>query len=262
MVEITMRHASPQSIGRTLARLGRSGPTPGDAGALPSREAIFDVLDRAGTPRTIEQVSEATGLHVNTVRNHLEVLHAAGRVERRREVPRGPGRPAFLFTVAPDAQDTRHRLVAELLSQLHESEAPARMRAAAARWAAAACGEGECPPHATPEDAVRGAVVVLGDLGFDARLDAVGDRVELRSCPYADLVAARPVICDIHAALLVEVLHTSHQPVRLRRLDVWARPGLCVAHLERPDREPDRVVYPTAVAAHDPTDPTARSSST
>lgn len=263
MVERVMRHASPQSIGRTLARLGRSGAAPGAGGGPPAREAIFDALARAGTPRTIEQISQATGLHANTVRTHLDVLHAAGRVERRRDTPRGPGRPAFAFAVAPDAQDMRHRLAAELLGQLHESEAPALMHAAAARWAAAACGDDECPPHATPDDAVRGAVVVLGDLGFDAHLDAVGDRIELRSCPYADLVGERPVICDIHAALLVEVLDASRQPVRLHRLDVWARPGLCVAHLERPDLEPDRVVYPApAAAAPDPPDPTARSTST
>ena len=51
-----------------------------------------------------------------------------------------------------------------------------------------------------------------------------------------------PVICDIHAELLGEVLARTTQPVTLASLDVFPRPGLCVAHLRRPDVDPEWTV--------------------
>ena len=62
------------------------------------------------------------------------------------------------------------------------------------------------------------------------------------ACPYAELVHEHPVICDIHAELLGEVLARTAQPVTLASLDVFPRPGLCVAHLHRPDVDPEWTV--------------------
>jgi hypothetical protein len=55
-------------------------------------------------------------------------------------------------------------------------------------------------------------------------------------------VHEHPVICDIHAELLGEVLARTTQPVTLASLDVFPRPGLCVAHLRRPDVDPEWTV--------------------
>jgi hypothetical protein len=70
----------------------------------------------------------------------------------------------------------------------------------------------------------------------------VGDAVYLGRCPYASLVQEYPVICDIHARALEQVLAGTGQPVGLRSLDVFPRPGVCVAHLRRDDVEPGRVI--------------------
>ena len=43
------------------------------------------------------------------------------------------------------------------------------------------------------------------------------------------------MICDIHAELLGELLSRSGQPVTLRCLEVFPRPGMCIARLNRPD---------------------------
>ncbi len=261
MVEIAMPVATPQAIGRTLARFGRvSGvASEADDAAPSSREAIFDLVERSAEPLTIEQICRLSGLHANTVRAHLEVLHAAGRVERTQEAPRGRGRPPWLYSVAPGARSARAELAETLLDQLRDAAARGLAEAAAERWAAAVRSEAKPSAHpATPDDAVRNAADALEDLGFDARVDGVGDRIELRGCPYAELVADRPVICDIHAALLGELLSDSGQPVALRRLDVGVRPGVCVARLNRPDLTPARTVTPPVAVARPP-EPTPRS---
>ena len=88
------------------------------------------------------------------------------------------------------------------------------------------------------------ATRVLTDFGFEAVRNPVGDEITLRACPYAELVHEHPVICDIHAELLGEVLARTTQPVTLASLDVFPRPGLCVAHLRRPDVDPEWTVEP------------------
>lgn len=281
-----MPGTAAQSIGTTLARLGRttSSPAAGDD-APTSREVIFDLVEAADEPMTIDGICRLTGLHANTVRTHLDVLHAAGRVTRRQSAARGPGRPPWAYAVAEGARSVRATLAAKLMLEL-DGAPPELVREAARRWAAAArlglaspgvpdatdpdatepdaaepgsaepVGPGAGPaddvdaatahrPAADPDEAVHRAAAALTELGFDARVDAVGDRIELRSCPYAALIADRPLICEIHAALLGELLAESGQPVTLRRLDIFARPGLCVAHLNRPDLVPARTVWAT-----------------
>jgi predicted ArsR family transcriptional regulator len=79
-------------------------------------------------------------------------------------------------------------------------------------------------------------------VGFEVEVSPVGDTVYLSGCPYAALVAEHPVICDIHANALEQVLAGTEQDVRLGALDIYPRPGVCVAHLKRDDTKPARVV--------------------
>jgi hypothetical protein len=50
------------------------------------------------------------------------------------------------------------------------------------------------------------------------------------------------VICDIHTALLSRLLAQTGQDVTVEAMDVWARPGMCVARLRRPDLVPSRTI--------------------
>lgn len=250
-----MPGTAAHSIGITLARLGTMQGSVAVDDPPTSREAIVELLHAADEPLTIERISRRSGLHANTVRTHLDVLQAAGRVTRRRRLAQGPGRPPWEYAVADDGRSLRARLAAQLVAELEDAP-PELVREVAQRWAnanaepgagaggpdAAASDSPAEPRAADPDEAVQQAAATLNDLGFDARVDAVGDRIELRSCPHAALVADRPMICDIHAALLGEVLAESGQPVTLRRLDVQARPGLCVAHLDRSDLVPARSI--------------------
>lgn len=241
------------SVGRALARIGAmrgSRPGPRVAGG-DSRSAVLAYIEGAEESVRVEQISAAVGLHPNTVRGHLDALLAAGRITRLSDQRTTRGRPHWLYSAT--ASVSIRELARALDAELDRASAPDVARLAAASWA-------EVGPDvmvaATPDEAVDRATQALADFGFVAERNPLGDQISLTMCPYADLVDEHPVICDIHARLLTEVLHRTGQPVALNHLDVFPRPDLCVAHLDRPDVDPARVVLPATSHVPDPT-PTA-----
>lgn len=232
-----MNRAAADTIGRTLARLGQMTARNASE-ADTSRENIWRILQEAPEPITVEGISEVTGLHVNTIRTHLEVLRAAGRVDRSRQVSDGRGRPKWLYSPAT-ANDPYHRLSQQLVAALEQADASG-IDEAAERWRSA--DHVITQEVATPDEAVAMAAASLEQLGFDVEVSPVGDVVYLSQCPYAALVAEHPVICDIHARAVEQVLAGTEQDVSLAALDVYPRPGVCVAHLRRSDTKPARVV--------------------
>lgn len=232
-----MNIAAADTIGRTLARLGQM-TTRANAEADTSRENISRILQEASAPMTVEDISELTGLHVNTIRTHLEVLRAGGKVERTRQPAAGRGRPKWLYAPAK-SKDPYQRLAGQLGKALESVDAETA-EAAAARWRGA--DRVAQQPVETPDEAVAVAAASLKQLGFEVEVSPVGDTVYLSGCPYAALVAEHPVICDIHANALEQVLAGTEQDVRLATLDIYPRPGVCVAHLKRDDTAPARVV--------------------
>jgi predicted ArsR family transcriptional regulator len=214
------------------------GPRPGPtASGGDSRAAVLEFIEAADDVVRVEQIAEAVGLHPNTVRGHLDALLAAGRITRVPDQRSTRGRPHWLYSGTASA--SIRELARALDSELDRASAPDVARLAAATWAEAGPDVG---PVDTVEAAVDQATRVLSDFGFEAVRNPVGDQITLRSCPYAELVHEHPVICDIHAELLGEVLARTSQPVTLASLDVFPRPGLCVAHLRRPDVDPEWTV--------------------
>jgi predicted ArsR family transcriptional regulator len=237
-----MTPASAAAIGRTLSRLGRSA---GSAQRPPhsSREAVYHVILGSRGAIPIDVICRETGLHANTVRPHLEVLLATGSIRRDAGPAEGRGRPPWHYSaVETPAQQERRSLGEALLEQLAEADSGQIAGAAAARWAGHLDAEHRHSPAHNIDEAVGNAADSLAGLGFEVSVTPAGDRIDLKGCPYADLVAERPVICDIHASLLQQFLDSSGQPVALERLDVWNAPGVCTAHLRRSDHEPYRTI--------------------
>ncbi|HZL81066.1 MAG TPA: hypothetical protein VFC06_03895, partial [Demequina sp.] len=81
----------------------------------------------------------------------------------------------------------------------------------------------------------------------------LGDSITIGTCPYASLIAEHPVICDIHTELLATVLNAAGQGVGVEAMDVWVKPTLCRARLDRPDISPARSI---TVSPADLTEPT------
>lgn len=203
------------------------------------RSRVLAAVDAARAPVTVDEISTTTGLHANTVRGHLEVLLAAGSVSRETAETGGRGRPRWLYRSAQGAASPFRFLAEALTAQLARTGSAGLAEEAAERWARAIP---DLPTADGPDEAVSEAVGALNRLGFSATASPVGDAIAVTTCPYADLVAENPVICDIHTALVGRLLGQTGQPVRVSAMEVWARPGVCVARLTRPDLEPARTI--------------------
>lgn len=242
-MNVIMNLAAADSIGRTLARLGQLGRIT-DPDVDTSRENILRIVAESETPCSVEDISGVTGLHANTIRTHLEVLRAAGRIERTRGNAAGRGRPRWLYSATESVNDPYHALSAELTTALTAAADPELAGQAAHRWRAA---DGVThDPVDSPDEAVALAADALVKLGFDVDVSPVGNAIYLGRCPYAALVVQHPIICDIHARALEQLLAGTGQDVELESMDVFPRPGVCVAHLRRRDLTPHRVVEGTA----------------
>ncbi|MHB1166564.1 MAG: helix-turn-helix transcriptional regulator [Candidatus Nanopelagicales bacterium] len=214
------------------------GPRPGpsEAGG-DSRAAVLQFIEAADDAVRVEQIAEAVGLHANTIRGHLDALLASGRITRVADQRPTRGRPHWLYSTTASA--SIRQLAEALDAELERASAPDVARLAAATWAEIGP---DVRPAGTIEEAVNLATQALTDFGFGAVRNPVGDQITLSACPYGSLVHKHPVICDIHAELLGEVLARTGQPVTLARLDVFPRPGLCTARLRRPDLVPARTI--------------------
>jgi len=237
--------ARAAAIGRTLSRLGRMKRRSSTQSVVsPSRWAVYQAVVGEGDSVAIDRISALTGLHANTVRPHLDVLQAAGLVTREQEQREGRGRPRWRYRAVEAPQDRERRALAlALQDQLDGADSPELAAAAAYRWAehlANPVGEAD-----SADEAVSQAADAMSGLGFDVSVTPAQDRIDLMKCPYADLVAERPVICDIHAALLQQLFSASGQPVEITRLDVWSAPGVCTAHLRRNEAPPHRSIMIT-----------------
>ena len=204
-----------------------------------SRAQLLATLQTTDAEFSIEELAHQSGLHVNTVRAHLDVLVAGGHVTRIHGAPKGRGRPPFAFRAVEGSRSPFDDLARTLTDALHFANEPELARSTAERWAEKLS---PLPIAETPDEAVEHAVEALRTVGFSAEASILGDSITVGTCPYASLIADHPVICDIHTELLATVLGASHQGVGVEAMDVWVRPTLCRARLTRPDLSPARSI--------------------
>jgi len=216
-----------------------------------SRAQLLAILQSTDSEFSIEELSHHTGLHVNTVRAHLDVLVAGGHVERTHGEPKGRGRPPFAFRAAGESRSPFDDLARTLTEALVGANQPELAHKTAMRWAEKL---GPLPSSDTPDEAVGHAVEALRTVGFTAEASTLGDSITISTCPYAALIADHPVICDIHTELLATVLNAAGQGVGVEAMDVWVKPTLCRARLTHPDISPARTitVSPADLPAHTP----------
>lgn len=207
-----------------------------DHAARQGRQAVLTAVREAAHPLSVAEVAERVGLHVNTVRGHLELLVHLGVVTRQAEHGGGRGRPRILYELAADEpvhQDAYKTLATALANELTILGQPDQRSAdeAGLLWAQALVREGRLHPTTSAEEAVDQVTRLFSELGFDASTEPLGDRIYLRACPYAAIRDAFPGVCDIHLGLLRGSLQALGSELSVDRFDIDARPGLCVAHL-------------------------------
>lgn len=197
-------------------------------------------IERAEGPVTLAELSAATGLHPNTLRDHLEALEHLGLVLRRRSAPAGPGRPASSFEAAPDRQagQTEYAgLATALAATIHRtSRDPGRDATAAGQeWGRElATGRGRSGP--VDEAEARHEVVALfADVGFAPEADEHAKEVRLTQCPLLDAALRYPdVVCAVHLGIAQGVLLEHGADPERAELFPFSEPGACRLHLDAP----------------------------
>jgi predicted ArsR family transcriptional regulator len=209
----------------------------------PRRAEVLDALHEADMPLGVADVAGRVGIHVNTARFHLDALVAAGAVVRALEQPSGPGRPRTVYALRPgmDRGGARsYRLLAQILLSYLSSAGPDAGEAAgqAGRaWGGFLAGRPPPFQDLTGEEATARLTALLAGLGFapEPRGDVpVPGVIRLRHCPFLELAEGYgQLVCRIHLGLMQGALAELRAPVTAARLEPFAEPGACLAHLER-----------------------------
>ncbi|MGH7664512.1 MAG: helix-turn-helix transcriptional regulator [Gemmatimonadaceae bacterium] len=194
-----------------------------------TRGQIVALLRRGS--QTVDELAELVGLTDNAVRSHLSTLERDGLV-RQDGVRRvdGPGKPATLYEIHPDAEALLSRayvpvlgaLLDELAAQMASERSAELMQAVGRRLAAGV-------PRPRAEDAlevrVRAGAALLNSLGGDTQVEQRGGALSIRGCgcPLSAATARRPEVCRAVESLLSEVVGA---PVR-ETCDRGDRPQCC-----------------------------------
>lgn len=154
--------------------------------------------------RTIGELSEATGLHANTVREHLQRLMEGGYVIQTYEHRTTRGRPRALFSAATGAPDASSPVARDKVT-------------AAARRGDLMRSVTTTPASDLGRDAVYqldALVEHLEESGFEPLVDDEQLTVDLSPCPHAaGRPEDRPMLCQVHLGLMRSVLTEAGGPL-------------------------------------------------
>lgn len=157
--------------------------------------------------RAVAELCAATGLHPNTVREHLQRLIDGGYVVAEPERRSTRGRPRVLYSAASA------REAVSPIARRKAEQAAARgdlMR----RVMPTAGAEGSLPAAAMHQ--LDALVEDLADAGFDPAVDEGTLTIDLTPCPHADVPGPdRATLCAVHLDLMAGVLAQAGGPLRV-----------------------------------------------
>ena len=214
--------------------LGTLGPRAG-TGARPlsaTPAAIVAMLREQPEPLTQAAVARATGLHANTVREHLDNLVRRGLVSRTRAEPEGRGRPAWLYAltaVEPETSEYAGLAAALAAAIARSSTAPREDATAAGEDWGHDLARNRGATAMAPEDARDRVVELLDDLGFEARREpGQPGSVRLTRCPLLEAAHRHPeVVCGVHLGIVRGALEEYGADPTGSDLTPFAEPGAC-----------------------------------
>ena len=200
-----------------------------------TRRRVLEAVADSAAPVDALTIATELGLHVTTVRFHLDQLEAAHLV--RREVGTEPrrGRPRIRYVAASTPEeDSREQLIDMLAGALAERpDGRAKSVEAGRRWADTLRRTEPDPRDTGDPDDVSALMDVLGALGFEPQL--AGDEViRLRACPFRDAARDHPqVVCSVHRGLIEQIIQR-HGSDRRAELIPFVEPELCLITLTSP----------------------------
>jgi predicted ArsR family transcriptional regulator len=213
----------------------------------PARLQLFTLILESDHPLDIPGMSEAVGLHQNTVRSHLRRLELVGLVTPEIEARTTRGRPKVLFKPGPEAEDMGHgarnyKLLATMLAGF--VNAGLTDPAAGAELAGRSWGgylSAQFRPHpGDPVDLEAATEMILrmmDRLGFEPEVAETPEGVDVRlhNCPFRDIAAKYPAtVCSLHLGILRGALADVKSDAEATVLLPFVTPTLCVAKLAAP----------------------------
>jgi predicted ArsR family transcriptional regulator len=189
----------------------------------PVRQKILEYLKRHGQA-TVTELAEHLDMAPVSVRHHLDLLIGDNLVEASRVRRKsGAGRPKRLYTLTGQADalfpNNYQQLADESLAVLKRLLTPDQfaqvMTELAEKTADRAPVELETLP---PEERLQTAIRFLNEEGYMAFCECGSDETILHTChcPYRELVAEHPEICQIDQILIRRL--TGMTPVRIAHM--------------------------------------------
>ncbi len=201
------------------------------AGLSSQRRRVFDAL--TGEPRSIGSIAETLGLHVNTVREHLDGLVTSGLALRSRLAPQGRGRPGWGYAARPGATAAsvgEYAMLAKVLADhvaAQGGDVQGDMRRLGRGWGEALVRRRVDAGQEPAATADREVVSLLGELGFDPEGSPSGC-LRLRQCPMLEVARQRPdVVCSVHHGMVEGALAAAGGDADHVALEAFAEPGAC-----------------------------------
>jgi len=172
-----------------------------------TRYAIYLELARSALPRATAEVAESLGLHVNTVRPHLERMREIGLLEVHSDARGSVGRPQHRYSLAPEAPSLglEPPSFPVLAAMLVRAATLAGVGADEATEAGRAQGRADAGAAPQGSACLEALVAELDRFGFDptvAANDGVAT-VAFAHCPFRELAEANPdLVCSLHRGLV------------------------------------------------------------
>jgi len=202
------------------------------------RAAILELLVDQPEPTTLAALVDASGLHPNTVREHLDGLVDQGRVRRFRSEPAGRGRPAWRYVATEEREHGEYAGLAAALAASIARTSPTPVDTAVAageEWGRELVrdrgGRSDPPaPPDTPAAAREEVVALLDELGFEP--DRTSDRpdlLRLTRCPLLEAAHRhREIVCGVHVGMVRGALEEYGADPAGTDLEPFAVPGACL----------------------------------
>jgi predicted ArsR family transcriptional regulator len=177
-----------------------------------TRYAIYLELARSTKPQATADIAESLGLHVNTVRPHLERMREVGLLDVQSDNRGAVGRPQHRYSLAADApslglEPPTFALIARMLLR-----AAGLAGADAADAVDAGREQGRVDAAAdVGRPCVAALVRELDRLGFDPTLagDSEHATIAFAHCPFRELAEANPnLVCGLHRGLVEGFVET------------------------------------------------------
>lgn len=212
--------------------------------ADPTRLEVLWTLSKA--PQTVAGLAAALGVHVNTIRAHLDRLQTEGMITQEKGSPYGRGRPARRFHLSEEASRQSdppgrdYRLLSEVLLGVLRyrsgGELEQEARGSGVRWGRHLASSHSPKPgkEPNPEEAAELVERVFERMQFAPEVQRTerGWDVLLHNCPYKEVARDnQDAVCSFHHGVLEGILKVIGSDLEPESLEPFVRPDVCRASL-------------------------------